>query len=238
MYSIVIPAYNEEKRLPYTLRVLNEGLKLHKKEYEIVVVDDGSSDKTCEVAKNEILVKLPCNMGKGAAITEGLKRAKGDIVVILDADMPTTVEELLVLGGLTNRYDIVIGSRRMDNSWVYRSKHKKFISCMFGRFTRIMTGLPYRDTQCGVKILKISAVEKIIPLLSEQGFLIDIDILYAANKVGCSVKEEGILWIDREGSKVNLLRDSFKMAVGLVHLKGRYLKKEKNNWVANRGYSH
>ena len=225
MYSIIIPAYNEENRLPYTLNTLRDGLGRYKEQYEIIVVDDGSTDNTCEVAKNENVIRQPCNMGKGAAITAGLKVAQGDTVFILDADMPTTVDELIRLGNITG-YDLVIGSRRMSNSRVYRSKAKKIVSWIFGYVVRTITGLPYNDTQCGVKVLRAPAVKRILPLLTEKGFLFDVDLLYLANITGCKVREEGIIWIDRAGSKVDVWSDSIKMALGLIALRRKYRRIE------------
>lgn len=224
MYSIIIPAYNEENRLSYTLETLHKGFSFYGQQYEIIVIDDGSTDKTCEVAKNEILIKQPRNMGKGAAITEGMKHITGDIAVILDADMPTIVKEIIELGKLTARNDIVIGSRRMPNSLVCRSKGKRITSAAFGLLARTMTGLPYRDTQCGVKVLRKSAIDRVLPYLSEPGYLFDIDLLYAAKVTKCLVKEEGIIWADQAGSKVNVWRDSITMSLGLIRLKEKYKK--------------
>lgn len=220
MLSIVIPAYNEENRLPGTLKTIHQELK--HMPYEIIVVDDGSSDRTCEVAQSTRLIKLGRNIGKGAAVTKGLSEAQGDIVVILDADMPTTIKEILRLAEMTATYDVVIGSRRMPNSEVTRNSRKKITSYAFSVITKFITKLPYNDTQCGVKVLRKSALSRILPLLSEKQYLFDIDLLYAARTTKCTVKEEGITWVDQKGSKVNVWKDSCRMAVGLVPLKKKY----------------
>lgn len=222
MYSIIIPAFNELNRLPRTLQTLHEGLLTHGTQYEIIVIDDGSSDGTASLVKNDRLIQLPHNQGKGAAIKEGLKQAKGDTIIILDADLPTAVENIVALADLTQTCDIAIGSRRMPNSRVMRSKGREYTSNAFGVLARLITGLQYQDTQCGVKAMSKSAVESVLPFISEKGYLFDIDLLYAAKHSRLTVKEEGILWMDRKGSKVNVWRDSVKMAIGLFKLKYKY----------------
>lgn len=231
MYSIIIPAYNEEKRLGQTLQKLHSTFMGNK--YEIIVVNDGSTDGTADIVTEDVLINLPVNIGKGAAIREGLKRIKGNTIIILDADMPTTSEEIIKLCYILcyRPVDIVIGSRRMYNSDVSRSEIKKRVSWIFGFITRTITGLDYQDTQCGVKVLSRRAIDKILPLISEDGYLIDIDILYAAKISNLTVREEGILWMDKAGSKVNLFRDSIRMALGILRVNKKY-----RDWIIASDY--
>ncbi|MGI9862543.1 glycosyltransferase [Moorella naiadis] len=235
-YSIIIPAYNEEGRLPECLNTLKRVFA--SEDSEIIVIDDGSTDRTADIAgKYGVrVVSFKENRGKGAALRRGFKEARGEVILTTDADLPASPEEMVKLGTLVREgYDIAIGSRRIKGAKINRSAGKRFMGWAFNMLVRLMTGLSYKDTQCGVKALKNAAAKKVIEYLSEEGFAVDVDVLLAAKTLGFKVKEEGIKWSDRPGSKVRLLRDSLQMFQALIRLRKKYMALERA--IVREGFS-
>ena len=209
--SIIIPAYNEEKRLPGTLQTVREYLDVSPWEFsEIVVVDDGSRDRTAEVARDAgaRLLQNPGNRGKGFSVRHGVLDAKGQWVLVTDADLSSPVAELAKLWSAAEREraQVAIGSRAMDRSLV--GVHQPFIREMAGRFfnvsMRIVTGLPFRDTQCGFKLFEAQAAREIFRRQQLDGFGFDVEVLFIARLLGYRAVEVPVRWDNVEGTKVSL----------------------------------
>ena len=209
--SIIIPAYNEEKRLPATLAKVKEYLASTGWEFtEIVVVDDGSRDRTPEVARKAgvRLLQNPGNRGKGYSVRHGMLEAKGDWLLFSDADLSSPIEELDKLWTAVERENAqaAIGSRDLDRSLigVRQPLFREFGGRFFNLVMRLITGLPFHDTQCGFKLFEGTAAREIFrrQLLERFGF--DVEILYIAERLGYRTLEVPVRWNDVAGTKVRM----------------------------------
>jgi dolichyl-phosphate beta-glucosyltransferase len=224
--SIVIPAYNESARLPALLDVLSRtaecavqdsGLELH----EILIVDDGSTDGTAEllrVADGEMqkLSAVTCfaeNMGKGAAVAEGVRRAEGDQVLLADVDLSTPLEELGKLtAAMRGGADVAIGSRAIDGSLVERGPvHRKLLGKAFNSTVRALTRLDVRDTQCGFKLLPADTARRLFADQICPGFAFDVELLIRADLAGLRVAEVPVLYVHDPRSSVRVVSASIRM---------------------------
>jgi len=215
--SILIPAYNEERRLPATLATLAAFLDGRSFRFlEVVVIDDGSRDRTAAIVRERMqsypwlrLVENPGNRGKGYAVRHGMEEARGELVLFTDADLSSPIEELDKLWAAVQREsaDGAIGSRALDRSLV--GVRQPWAREMMGRFfnlhMRLVTGLPYRDTQCGFKLFNARACRTIVPRQRSERFGFDVEILYIARRHGLRIVEVPVRWNNVEGTKINLL---------------------------------
>lgn len=214
--TIVIPAYNEQNRLPATLKAVLaylDGLKLGFA--EVVVVNDGSRDGTAQVAREASsgdarvrLVENPGNRGKGYAVRHGLQEARGEWVLFTDADLSAPIEELAKLTAAVEAEgaDGAIGSRALDRSLigVRQSPFREMSGRFFNLVMRMITGLPYRDTQCGFKLVSRKAAAVLASKQQIEGFGFDVELLYIAKKHGLKILEVPVRWDNVEGTKVSL----------------------------------
>ncbi len=228
--SVVIPAYNEEKRLPSTLdRVLSfEGVRC--KITQIVVVDDGSSDLSATTARRAgagddrvHVVSYSPNAGKGYAIRRGVVEASAETILLCDADLSTPIEDLEKLAPLLDEYDIVIGSRALDVSTVAKKQpwYRQLMGKTFNRIMRTVTGLPYLDTQCGFKLMTRNAALSIFSEAVVDRFAYDVEMLMIAARLGLRVKEVPVIWINSDDSRVRIVRDSSRMLFDIVRTRMR-----------------
>jgi len=224
--SVLIPAYNEEKRLPKTLGLWQEFMS-HNKNLpfiinEIIIVDDGSRDKT--VQSTELFIGLPIkiirimpNKGKGNAVRQGIKNAKGDFIFIYDADAAVLPEALNALFAESKTSDVIIGSRTSLDSKTKMSFFRRFVGFCFHIFCYPL--LPkIKDASCGAKLLKKTAAQKIFSKQKIDRFAFDIEMLWLAKKMNFKIKEIGIIWQEIPGSKVNVLRDAPEMFFSVLGL--------------------
>jgi len=211
--SIIIPAYNEEKRLPATLAAVREYLGGSSWEFaEIVVVDDGSRDRTLEVAQSAgvRVLRNPGNRGKGYSVKHGALEAKGAWVLFTDADLSAPIGELEKLWSAVERgqAQVAIGSRAVDRRLV--GVHQPFAREMVGRFfnlvMRAITGLPFRDTQCGFKLIEAAAARQVFPRQRLDGFGFDVEVLFIAQSLKYRCLEVAVRWDNVEGTKVSTWR--------------------------------
>jgi glycosyltransferase involved in cell wall biosynthesis len=204
LVSLVIPAYNEEQRLPGCLAALRRVLA----GAEIVVADDGSRDATARVAAawGARVVKLEENRGKGAAVRAGVLAARGEKVVVTDADLAVPPELVPGMLDLLGRADVVIGSRRHPDSVIPRPQplSRRAAGRLFGAGVRLFTGLAYSDTQCGFKGFTRRAAGLIFSRLQTPGFAWDVEVLLLARDLGLVVVEMPVVWCDGAGSRVSL----------------------------------
>lgn len=225
--SIVIPVYNEEKRIPDTLKKIIEFFKNQKINYEILVVNDGSKDKTVEVCKpyeNERIkvIDYKPNQGKGYAVRKGMLNAGGDIAVFSDADLSTPIEEIdKFLPYFKQGFDIVIGSRALkeSNIKIHQPVYREWMGRVFNLFVQRFAIKGIKDTQCGFKAFTQNAAKKVFGLQQLNRFSFDVEALYIANKLGFRIKEVPVTWINDEASKVSAIKDSIKMFKDILKIK-------------------
>jgi len=208
--SIIIPAYNEEKRLPASLAAVREYLGRSSWDFaEVVVVDDGSRDRTVDVARaaGVRVLQNPGNRGKGYSVKHGALEASGGWVLFTDADLSAPIEDLEKLWGAAERSQaqVAIGSRAVDRSLV--GVHQPLLRELVGRFfnlvMRMVTGLPFRDTQCGFKLIEASAARQVFSRQRLDGFGFDVEVLYIAQSLNYRCLEVAVRWNNVEGTKVS-----------------------------------
>jgi dolichyl-phosphate beta-glucosyltransferase len=220
--SIIVPAYNEEQRLPPTLERLVRFLGTQPLRAEIIVVDDGSKDDTCGVverAMREIpvlrLVRQPQNRGKGAAVRAGMLAARGQIRVMCDADCSMPPEQLprLLAPLIACRAEIAIGSRYAEGARtdvkqpLYRVLWSRLCNKVIQR--SLVPGV--RDTQCGFKAFTAEAARDLFKRARIDGWAFDLEILALAKRRGYTVQEVGVEWLDDRRSRINPLKDMWKV---------------------------
>jgi dolichyl-phosphate beta-glucosyltransferase len=230
--SIVIPAYNEERRLPATLDRIAAYLdRSPVPVVEILVVDDGSGDGTAALveARGGIvrLVRNPGNRGKGYAVRNGMLAAKGDWILSTDADLSAPIEELEKLIAAARRENAVvaIGSRALDRKLVkvHQPMMREVSGRAFNMVMRLVTGLPFRDTQCGFKLFRQDAAKNIFPRQLEDGFSFDVEDLVIARMLGLRSIEVPVEWSNVEGTKVSLSQ-GIKSFADLVRIRSRAVR--------------
>ena len=230
--SIIIPAYNEEDRLPGFLTDVREYIDLNGMTAEILVVDDGSKDKTAELVEEvnkedsrvKLLKQIP-NQGKGAAVKRGVMEVEGKYMIYADADGATPITELdNFLPLMMNNSEIIIGSRKAGSEDVDRSR--KGIRALMGVFFYTIVNLfavpGIQDTQCGFKMFRNDIAMKIFRRATEKGWAFDVELLYIAQLLGCPIHEVPVNWHEVEGSKVNPLVDSMKMLVAIFRIRSTH----------------
>lgn len=224
--SIVIPAYNEESRLPQTLQSILNFTSNRQEEFEILVVDDGSKDKTSQVARefNEkiVVLTLESNQGKGAAVRKGVLQASGDFIFFSDADLSTPINQFNKLfDSLQNSYDIAIGSRAVDYSSikVHQPFYREFMGKSFNKIVQLWVLKGIKDTQCGFKGFKKTAAKNVFSKSKIDGFGFDVEILFIARKLGLKIDEISVEWYNDEQSKINPIKDSLKMLIEILKIR-------------------
>lgn len=230
--SVIIPAYNEEKRIGKTLeeycKFFNGLVKEKILDYQLLVVINNTKDKTEEIVKSyqkkfrKIKFLNFERGGKGFAITEGFKESlKGDFDLIgfVDADMATSPEAFYDLIENINGYDGAIASRSIRGAKTSFTFVRKITHRGFNLFTRFFFFFPYRDTQCGAKIFKREVIEKINDKINMTNWVYDVNLLYLCKRGGFRIKEVPTVWEDKSGSKVNVMKTTLQMFLGLVRLR-------------------
>lgn len=208
--SIVIPAYNEAKRLPKTLSTVFEYLQNKPYQYEIIIVDDGSSDGTSDYVKSHPEYKIKINLlrsdtnhGKGASVRKGMLESKGEFVIFLDADGATQIDQIeKLMESISNGYDIAIGSRGLSDSRVNDHFYRRILGYSFNIIVKFILVKAFNDTQCGFKLFKKNASDKIFGKTKINGFGFDVEVLFLAQKLSLRVQEVPIIWNSIEGSKI------------------------------------
>lgn len=233
--SIVLPVYNEESRLHRSFEELRQRAANQRwgDDVEVIVVDDGSTDRTVEVARGELdqlacarLVRLPWHAGKGAAVRLGMTAAHGDAIVFMDADLATDLNALPEGLKALRFADVVIGSRVAPGSKVTgRSRLRRLLHRTFGSQARRLTSVPASDPQCGFKAFRREAAEVLFSMSHVNGFGFDVEILVLARKVGYRIVELPVQWHAVEGSHVHVVRDPVTMLRDVMRVRLRYVGK-------------
>lgn len=233
--SVVIPAYNEEGRLPNTLQILKEmeGAGLLKFIIqEVIVVDDGSKDSTVAWSENFAkswnklkVVKLGQNRGKGAAVHKGFAEAQATWILVADADMATPWDEMNKFVSQLDSYDLFMGSRALAESDIVVRQHwlRQNMGKTFNKILKGLVGLPYKDTQCGFKMVRNNEVfrQQILQKLTVDRFAWDVELILAEQKYKGRIIEVPIRWSHQEASRVHIVRDSLEMFFTVLKLRFR-----------------
>ena len=228
--SVIIPVYNEERRIEDTLFRINDYLTTQEFSSEVVIVNDGSIDDTLKLTKetlektsltNQVLSR-EINRGKGYSVREGVLQANGEFILFSDADLSTPIEELeQLIPWIEKNYDIVIGSRGLKDSDI--QIHQSWLRETSGKiYNALVQGLIIRgikDTQCGFKLFKRIAAFDVFKRQRIEGFSFDVEILFIAKRLGYKIKEVPIVWRDSRPSKVRMPVESFKMLWELIKIR-------------------
>ena len=232
--TVVVPAFNEALRLSDNLLTLLGYLQSYRADAELIVVDDGSTDRTAQVAE-ELFARRPevaarvlrfaVNRGKGHAVRAGLLAAQAPIVLFSDADLSTPITELpkIVEPIEAGNYDIVLGSRALNRSLIQRRQpwQREQGGKVFNAIVRLTTGLRFSDTQCGFKAFRMEAARPIVEQAEIDGFGFDVELLLLAQRAGLRILEVPVRWDHHDGSKVHIVHDSLRMFSEVVSLRRR-----------------
>jgi glycosyltransferase involved in cell wall biosynthesis len=237
--SIIIPSYNEESRLPATLERIAAYLQTCGRRAEVLVVDDGSKDRTAQVAES-FRAKIPTlrvisngvNRGKGFSVRHGMQEARSRIALFTDADLSAPIEEADKLIDALESCDVAIGSRAADRSLitVHESPFREFAGIIFNKIVRIILWLPFVDTQCGFKAFRRERCGIIFEQQTIERFGFDPELLYLARHHGLRVVEIPVRWGHSPATKVSMLHDSVQMFIDVFTIRwnaltGRYPRK-------------
>jgi len=234
--SVIIPAYNEEKRLPKTLEAVSAYLKKQSYNFEIIVVNDGSKDATSEVVRSRAshinnlrLIDNKENHGKGWVVRQGLLEAKGDFRLFMDADNSTNIDQIeKAWPELKKGADIAIGSRDMKGAVISPPQpiYRVMLGNIFNLIVQTILGLwGFWDTQCGFKVMTAAACKKVLPKCAIARWAFDPEILVVAKKSGLKVSQFPVVWTNDPDSRVklkgmvNMLREIFQIKWNLISSK-------------------
>lgn len=228
--SVVIPAYNEARRLGPTLDRVTAYLRERGGEHEVLVVDDGSTDGTASLvtthpAPSVRLVRQPENRGKGAALRRGVLESRGRRVLLCDADLSTPIEDLERLERrLAAGAALAIGSRGVIESdvSVRQPLYRELMGKTFNRIIRLLGVRGLRDTQCGFKLLDGEVARRLFAELRTSGFAFDVELLWLATRHGYRIEEVGVRWVDSPDSRVHPLFDAAAMLRDVLVMRWRH----------------
>ncbi len=227
--SLIIPAYNEEGRIGSSLRTVRAYLESMGRPWEIIVVDDGSTDGTVGVVKDWAagceqarVISYERNLGKGYAVRQGMLAARGQYAAFSDADLSAPIEELAKLFDLANKgYDVVIGSRAATGAVI--PVHQPFYRELGGKGLNLMIRLlavpGIHDTQCGFKLFTSQAARDIFSRCFINGWGFDVEALYLARRLGYRIAEVGVRWSHAEGSKIRPFRAAVRVLYDVARIR-------------------
>jgi dolichyl-phosphate beta-glucosyltransferase len=227
--SIIIPAYNEQARLPRTVLETIQWCTTRAFDFELIIVDDGSQDETLALGRlfeeSDVRIRtLACpHMGKGATVRMGILNAKGCVVLFMDADGATPLNEIpKLLAAIEQGHDVAIGSRVVQHPGqveIKTSLHRRFIGRVFALFVNLFAIEGIADTQCGFKMFSRDAATAIFSRQKTVGFAFDVEVLFIARRLSLAITEIPVNWVAQPGSKVNLVTDSVRMLWDICHIR-------------------
>jgi dolichyl-phosphate beta-glucosyltransferase len=222
--SIIIPAFEESARLGDSLKLILAYIVRENLDAELIVVDDGSGDKTAEIAETACaefanvptkVIRYEQNRGKGYAVKIGLSESNGEIALFSDADLSTPIDELpkLVEPIVAGKFDVTFGSRALDRSLIgtHQSWRREQGGKVFNFIVRYATKLPFWDTQCGFKAFRMSKFRPLLDVMQIDRFGFDVEFLYVAKLAELRMAEIAVRWNHCDGTKVSVFRDSQRM---------------------------
>lgn len=222
---MIIPAYNEKLRLPAFLEHVLGFLHACAGTWEVIVVDDGSSDGTAQSAERPgvQVISHAANRGKGAAVRTGMAAARGVRRLFADADGATRMDELAALeAAVANGAEIAIGSREGGGKQVQVSATRRFLGRWFNRAVRMGSVRGIRDTQCGFKLFASARAIGLFELLQEDGYAFDVELVFLAQRLGVPLAEVPVNWTAQPGSKVRVWRDGMRMLRAVRRIRRRW----------------
>lgn len=232
--SVVIPAFNEERRLPATVKALRAFLDADGRATEVLVVDDGSTDGTSAVVRDAErqdsrirLIRLAQNQGKGAAVRTGIVNASGRRILFCDADGATPFAELYRLeAALDAGAQVAIGSRALPSrdTRVEARLHRRISGRLFAAIVALLTVRHIADTQCGFKLFEAGAAHDLFSRMRMHGYSFDVEVLLMAARGGYRVAEVPVNWTHIPGSKVHVVRDGLAMAADVMRIRANALR--------------
>jgi glycosyltransferase involved in cell wall biosynthesis len=236
LVSIVVPAFNEAARIGSSIRKIDAFVRQSAYSFEVVVVDDGSTDATFNIVERSRipglrLIRNDVNHGKGYTVRQGVLASSGTYVLFTDADLSAPIEEVekMLEIALKEQADIVIGSRALDRRYIERrqSRLRELGGIFYNWMVRLILRLPLYDTQCGFKLFHRRRFQPLFEKLTTSGFGFDPELLFIANRAGLAIREVPVRWSHAEGSKVKPLRDGALMLLDLLRIRwnalmGRY----------------
>ncbi|MGA7292385.1 MAG: dolichyl-phosphate beta-glucosyltransferase [Terriglobales bacterium] len=235
-YSFVIPAYNESSRIRPTLDALLRFVQEQNWDAEILVVNDGSTDDTAQIAQDYgkrhsqiVLVENPGNRGKGYSVRNGMLHARGDICLFTDADLSSPITESLKLfDAIARGADIAIGSRwlKAELQTERQPLYRQAFGRIFNLLLRVVLGLRFADTQCGFKAFRRTAAQRIFPLQKIERWGFDPEILFLAKRAGLRVEEVPVLWAHSEGTRLHPFRDGMRMFLEVLRIRWNAITRE------------
>src|SRR4030066_891531 len=228
--SIIIAAFNEEKRIIPSLLKIKEYINKQNIPYEIIVVDDGSTDHTHTVVRDLIkdipylkVIHYAPNKGKGHALRTGVLASKSEIILLSDADLSTPIEELSKLLPLihNDKCDIAIGSRALALSEIVKKQPwwRQSMGKFFNKLVKVLVIEDFKDTQCGFKVFRGDIARSLFKEAQIDRFAYDVEILAIGKKKGCKIVEAPVRWINSPESKVNPVKDSLQMFGDLLKIR-------------------
>jgi glycosyltransferase involved in cell wall biosynthesis len=234
--SIVVPSFNEEQRLPATLSDISAYIRASGRKTEVIVVDDGSTDRTGDIAKSfagEIeplrVLTNDQNRGKGYSVRRGMLEARGRIVLFTDADLSAPIAEADKLIAALLDHDLAIGSRALNRTLisVRQSLFREYAGIIFNFIVRAILRLPFVDTQCGFKAFRRERCQMIFQQQRIERFGFDPELLYLARHHGLTAAEIPVRWAHSPATKVSMFRDSIQMFLDVFIIRwnalaGRY----------------
>ena len=230
--SVVIPVFNEEKRLSGNLEKIVKFLNGKKWKFEIILIDDGSLDSTPSIIgnyksryKNIKSFRHDVNKGKGAAVRTGMLKASGKLILMTDCDLSTPIEEIENLMNYAKDYNIVIGSRRLKEKKLGKmlEKYRTLLGDVYYEMLRLILLPSIKDTNCGFKLFSKKVIKDVFARQQIERWGYDAEVLFIASKLGFSIKEIPVRWTHYAGSKVKILDAVTKTL-------GELLKIKINNW--------
>lgn len=229
--SIVVPAYNEQARLPASLQRILGWADAASATVEVIVVDDGSSDDTLRIARKIAATEprlrveaLGRNRGKGAAVRHGFAVATSDYILFSDADLSTPIEQAERLAAAIEAgADVAIGSRDVAESNIERHQpwYRELMGRTFNRIVQTLAVRGIRDTQCGFKLFVAHVGKRCFERGTIDGFAFDVEVLYVAQRFGYRIDEVGVRWINDDRTTVDPVRDAARMFVDVVRIRSR-----------------
>ena len=227
--SVVIPAYNEEIRIAKSLEKIYLYLEQQTYTYELIVVDDGSSDQTVKIVTDILkriehgkLLQNKVNRGKGYSVRRGVLHSAGDCVLFSDADLSTPIEELeKLLPYLKQGYDIAIGSRALKESdiQIHQPWYREYMGKFFNVIVRSLMLSKFHDTQCGFKCFRGDVARELFAQQTINHFSFDVEVLFLAARYNYTVKEVPIQWFNEPNTRVDAIKDSSRMLKDLLKIR-------------------
>lgn len=232
--TVIVPAYNEEKRIKKTLEIILNYLQKNTYGYEIIIIEDASTDKTFKIIsdfKNKhkekyiSIIKNKINLGKGYSIKQAIFKAKKQYVLFTDADNSTPISELPKFIKLVEKYDVLIASRNLNKSKITKQPlYRRLPGKIFPILVRLLLIKNIKDTQCGFKMFKTDQAKKIFKKQTIKHWAFDAETLFISKKLGYSIKEIPVRWINDSDSKLKIFKDPFYMFIDLLKIKLNDLK--------------